>query len=235
MSLNVAPVAAPAGASTSGYQVATSPYNWTHYVDLSLPNKVLLVCVSVFTAGGSVSSVTLGAQSLALVRADASGIYRIEVWRLVNPAEGAGTVTVTLSGAITSSATAMVYANVDPTTPVEAQNTATGTGSTASGSVTTVTRRALAVAALTAQSASGVTSSGGQTARATTAGALGTDAVDDKGPVDPAGSTTLSWTGLGVGDTWVIALVSLAPAPTPSISADWYKTRPRSFSPGLAR
>jgi hypothetical protein len=230
MSLNVTPKFD--AASSSGYEASLSTYNWNHTVGLSLPNRCLILSVSILVAG-SVSDANFGGQAFSLVRADASGVYRTEIWRLVNPAVGTAAITVNLSGSLTSIANASSYYNVDPTSPIHVQNTGAGTGNPASASVTTTQRLATVVGALTTQTGSGVTSGGSQNSRAINAGALGTGALDDSIGVDPAGATTLTWNGIIVANTWVISLIALNPAPTPSLRSAF--TRPRAFAPGHAR
>ncbi len=220
-------------ASTSGYEAALSTFNWSHTVGRSLPNRCLMLSVHVLVAG-TVSNADFSGQAFTFVRGDANGVYRVEWWRLVNPAEGAGTITVNLSGSLTSVANASSYYNVDPTTPVEASATASGTGTPGTGSVTPLSRLAVVLAALTTPTSTTVTSNGAQTNRGSSSGALGTGKLDEKGPVDPVASTTLSWTWTGALDTWVETLVALKPAPTPTFGRN-SKTRPRAFGPGIAR
>lgn len=221
-------------ASVSVYEAALSTYSFTHTIGRGLANRVLLVAIHVFAAG-SVSGITYNGVALTLVRSDASGIYKTEWWRLSSPTEGANTVAVTLSASLTSIAAAISVFDADVDAPINAQHAATGTGSSASDSIIPTKRLCLVVGALTTAAASGATSDAAQTSRTVNSGALGTGAVDSKGPIDPAASTSLTWTGLGAADTFVVSLLAINPSPTPSVNADGYRVRPRPFGPGIAR
>lgn len=197
-------------ATTSGYEAALSTYSWSHRVGTGITNRALIVGVSIF-ATGSVTGVTYNGVAMTFVRSDTNGIYRSEIWQLVAPATGSNTVAVTLNASLTSIANAQSYANVDQTTPIDANNGANGTNTPAAGSVTPVTAKTRVVANLAAASASGVTSATGQAPRTNNSGAIGTGASDDKGIIDVAASTTLTWNGLGVTDSWGVSLVALRP------------------------
>ena len=196
-------------ASSSAYQASVASYSWNHIVGTQ-PNRVLEVSVSLFLAG-SVSSITYGGVALTK-NASATiinGAYRSEVWQLIAPASGTGSIVVTLNAAITSIGSAESYYNVDQTSPTEATATASGTGTPAAVSVTTVAANSLVLANLAASSASGITSAGGQINRSSNSGALGSDRDDEKGPVVTPASTTVTWNGLGTLDTWAASAISL--------------------------
>src|SRR2546430_4600330 len=101
-------------ASTSNYEASLSTYNWTHVVGTN-SNRLLIVGVSTFAAG-TVTSITWNpgaSQNLAKLRADVNGVYNSEVWYIVAPNSGSGTVTVNLSASVTSIAGAASWWNVD--------------------------------------------------------------------------------------------------------------------------
>jgi hypothetical protein len=203
-------------AASSAYQPALSTYSFSHTTTTN-PNRILVVTVSVFAAG-TVTGITYNGVALThQAAADvANGVYRSEVWYLVAPATGANTVAVTLSGVSTSIANSLSYWNVDQGAPIEATATNTGTGDTMSVAVTTLTRNATVVANLTTPTVTAITDAAGQQARDTNNGVLGASKADDKGPVVTPASTTLSWTGAGVTDTWSASAIALA---TPNLMA----------------
>lgn len=194
-------------ASSSGYEPALNTYSWSHTVG-SNSNRILVVGVGIFGVG-QVSSVKYNGVDLTFLRSDVTGIYRSELWYIVGPPVGTFTVQVTLNTSLTSIANAQSYYNVDQVNPIDAQNGAVGTNTPASASVTPVADKDMVVGNLVAQTASGVTSAGGQNSRTTNNGALGTDDSDDKGIVTPAAPTTLTWNGLGALDAWAVSLVAL--------------------------
>jgi len=194
-------------ASNSTYQAALSTYNWTHVVGTN-NNRFIIVGVSVFAAG-SVSSITVGALSLTFLRSDTNGVYRSELWYGVAPATGSNTVTVNLSGSLTSIAGATSYWNVDQSAPIDANNGANGTNTPASGSVTTVTANDRVFGNLAAQTTSGISDQIGQANRYVNQGALGTGAGAEKGTIVTAGSTTLQWNGLGALDSWAVSFAGI--------------------------
>ena len=116
--------------------------SWSHTAGTG-NNRLLLVAVGVHVATGApttVSSITYGGVSLTQVT---TGLYstidpqvRTYVFRLVNPASGANTVQITFAAATLAVAGAVTYAGVDQTTPIQASNTATGSGDAPSVSVT---------------------------------------------------------------------------------------------------
>jgi len=197
-------------ASASGYEASLSTYNWSH-TTTTRPNRYMVVGVSIF-ATGTVSSVTYGGQALTFLRSDTNGVYRSELWYMKKPLTGTNTVEVTLSASLTSIANAQTYYNAAQTGNPDANNGANGTNTPASASITTVADLDTVVGNLAAATASGVISAVQQNPRTSNAGALGTGASDDFGDVTPAGSKTLSWTGMGVTDSWAVSLLALKPA-----------------------
>lgn len=200
-------------ASISPYEAALSTYNFTHRVGTGGGNRALIIGVSLFAAG-TVSSVTYNSVSLTFIRSDTNGIYRSELWQLVAPDTGSNTVTVNLSGSLTSIANAQSYVGVDQTTPIDANNGGNGTGNPASANVTTITDKDRVVGNIATQTASGVTSQGGQSPRTTNVGALGTASSDDKGIIDTAAATTLQWNNITALQSWAVSLAALKPAGT---------------------
>jgi len=196
-------------ASNSPYEASLSTYNWTHVVGTN-NNRLLIVSVGIFLTG-TVSSVTLGAQNLTFLRADTNGAYRSELWYLLAPNSGSGTITVTLSTSLTSIAGAASYWNVDQTTPFSANSGTTGSNTPASASATPTSYNDRLFGSLAASSATGVTDHGGQALRYRAAGALGTLSAAEWGTVRTVASTTMQWDGLGSLDTWAVSIAAIQP------------------------
>lgn len=195
--------------SNSTYEAALSTYNWSHTVGTN-SNRLLVVGVSILAAG-SVTAVDLGGVALTKTRFDDTGVYRSEIWYLINPASGAGTITVTLNASLTSIAGAASWWNVDQTTPFSANNGATGTNTPASAAVTpgSVTNRVFGN--LATKTASGITDQIDQAPHYTAAGALGTQIGSEMGTILGLTSTTIQWNGIGAIDGWAVSVVAIQP------------------------
>jgi len=196
--------------SNSGYKASLSTYSWSHILGAWQSNPGLLVNVSIF-ATGTVTSVTWGGVNLEFERADQTGVYRNEWWQLSAPLNGTRTIVVTLNTSLTSIASADSYTGVNQTDMVETATGATGSISTApTASVTTVDDKSWVVSGLTTSDAT-MSVAGGATQRNNQTGALGTGAVSDSGVITPVGSVTMSWSTVGVSDSWVLGLIVLDP------------------------
>lgn len=166
------------GTSSSGYKAATSSYSWlSHSVTTNEPS-IFIVRVAIFVSG-SVSSITLGGVNLSFLRAKANGVYRIETWYLTEPPTGVNTVSVTLSGSLTSSASEVVYYNVNATSPFNDQGDNTGTGNPASDTQTPSSADPMIVGGLVTPTTSGITDQIGQTQRSEVNGTLGSLVISD--------------------------------------------------------
>lgn len=195
--------------STSSYEAALSTYNWSHTVGTNA-NRCLFVSVSVFAAG-SVTAVDWGGVALTKIRHDDTGVYRSEIWRLIAPAPGTATITVTLNASLTFIAGASSWWNVDQTTPISAQNGAIGTNTPASAAVTPGSALNRVFGNLSAQSASGVTDQIRQAPHFSASGALGTQIGAELGTILDTSSTTIQWNGLGAIDAWAVSVVAIQP------------------------
>ena len=197
-------------ASNSGYQAAVSSFSWSHTNAGS--SRVLFVTVSLLGTG-SVSGITYN--SVAMVNLGSAtktnGVLRTEVWYLVNPTNGTQTVAVTLSGVNTGSAHAISYSGAyQAGVPAAVVNTASGTGNPGTVSVTTENDHQWVMGVI-ATTDTAITAS--ETQRANVTGALGSGAQSDtNADVTPAGAQSLSWTNVGVADTWAMSIIAIRPA-----------------------
>lgn len=197
-------------ASNSGYKASVSSYNWTHINGGS--SQTLIVNVSLF-ATGSVSSITYNSVALTKIRTDSVGVYRNEMWYLANPAYGSHSIAVTLNTSLTSIASATSYSNTDiSNTPIEENAGSTGSGvSTPTVTITPDSAYAWIVDGLTSSNTT-ETVGANQTQRDNNTGVLGTGAMSDKGPIVTPTSTSMTWSAVGLTDSWAYGVIALDPA-----------------------
>jgi len=93
---------------------------------------ILIVGVDIFSATTSVvSPITYGAQSLTFIRRDTEtgdGNSSTELWYLVNPTAGAGTITVNLTASRDVVCGAVTFFGADTAAPIRAHNGSNGSG-----------------------------------------------------------------------------------------------------------
>jgi hypothetical protein len=205
-------------ASNSGYQSAASSLSWAHVWNGL--NRMLAVDVEILSVNDTVTAMTYGGATCTLIgtRNVVGGTGRVECWRICQndpsaPAAGSNTISVTLSGSVACAGTAVSYTGANQTTPTEAfagnSGINAGTGTNATVSVTTVTNNDWVHAAVATSQSSGIAAS--QTSRNVVAGTLGTGANADTGPLTPAGSQTMTFTGEGITAAWAIAGYGIVP------------------------
>lgn len=183
-------------------------------------NRLLLVGIAVDQAKTAISTVKYAGQSMTFViAAGAGGNPRSEIYALYNPPAGANNVVVTLTVSDQVVAGALSFSGVDATTSIEASAQLTGNSTTPSVTITPLTNNAWIVDALAADK--GVTASLG-TESPVVAGAnrtsqwnqpLGTSITGYAslyGPLNPAASSTLTWS-LASTKKWSYAAVALRP------------------------
>lgn len=214
-------------ASNSGDQAASSNYTFNRTVTgtntfLSVDVELLTVTGATVTSvtdddgGGNVAMTFIGARSTV------TGAGRIECWGLANPTSGTKAIRVILSASIESAATAASYTGVHQTVPTESfnSNQATNTGSAtdATVSITSIADNCWIHAACVANDTS-ITAN--QTSRNNVSGTLGSGANEDNNAaVTPPGSTTMSYTGMGITATWAIAGYAIRPLAASGLSSN---------------
>jgi hypothetical protein len=208
----------PAGIAfdaSSSTTATTNSFSWTHPV--SGNQCILLVGISIANTGLQVNSVTYNGAPLSRISfASNAGNARVEIWYLVAPTLGSNTVSVTLSGATDAVAGAFSFSGVDQTNPFDgvpgyifdARN------NPASVSITTVTNNAWVIDTLAANFIATV--GGGQAEQWNISNGI-TGAGSTKGPIAPAGTTTMSWT-VGPPRRWALGAVALKPSAGGGIS-----------------
>jgi len=201
-------------------KVAVTSFSWSHTVG-NFNNRILVVGVSV-NNGKTVSSVTYGSQNLT--RFDSiryeSNAQDNELWYVVNPTIGTGTVTVSLSGSAYAVADSASFYNVNQITPFGTDTKASGNGKTATVNVASGSNE-LVVDVLGSDTINGDF----QPASGQTMLWNGFSDVPQSGASTKASSgtsTTMTWTDSKT-DNWseigVALLPVSAPAPTPTPTA----------------
>lgn len=195
--------------SSSPYEAALSTYNWQHTVGVGT-NSILVIGVAIF-ASGQVSSITAGTKNAVFVRADSNGVYRSEIWIVINPDVGAQTITVNLSASVTSIAGAVSYFGVDQVANFDGTTGTNGIGGSNTVNITTVNEMDTIID-VTSTLTNPIAVGAGQLQRVNTAGALGSLGIGDRQFVSPAATKIANWTGTGVTDPWAITAIGLIPS-----------------------
>ncbi len=204
-------------ASSSSYASTrtSTTLSWTHTVGTDY-NRLLVVGVSVFNAGtnyvtgvtyGGVSMTRIGTQSII----SGGNIYLTEMWSLLSPSSGSGTVTVNVANPASITAGAVSFAGVNLSNPLGSFVSATGNSRTASVNATTVAGDVV-LDTLTTEARDTFTLGAGQTLR-WNASLGGRDAARGQGSTEAAagGTTTMSWT-INKNKIWVLGAVPVRPA-----------------------
>lgn len=178
-------------------------------------NRALIVGIAGWqkSAGtGSVSGVTYGGVAMTEVGSIRTGSVLTYLFKLANPASGANNIVVTLSGThfYTVKVQAVSYTDADQTDPVEAYNTASGYGKTASVAVTTVSADAIVHDMMHHYGTNASTVGADQTQRQQANGNSTTGATSTE-PKASAGSVTMSWTWLTNNRDWSTIAAAIKP------------------------
>lgn len=197
--------------SNSGYQAASSGYNWNHTCAGS--NRYLSVGIGMLSLAQTVTAMTYNSVAMTFLGSQNSvtGAARIELWGLIAPATGTNSIAVTLSGSIASAGVASSYTNVHQTSPTEGFNSAQATNvgaADATVNVTTVADNDWCVD-IVATDDTAITVGAGQTSAGNVTGLGGSAAMSYEGPKTPAGSVTMSWTNVAALATWSIGSIAL--------------------------
>lgn len=214
--------------SDSGYNAATAAPSWTHVN----AGNFLRVRVSLLSVPGTtVTGVTYGGVAMDFIGAQSTvtGAGRVESWGMVAPPLGSNTVAVTLSAVCVSTSGAVSYYGVNQDIPTQSYNSAQATNVGAADATVNITpiTNGCWVCADVATDDGSIT--GNQTERNNVSGAGGSGADEDTGPVSPAASTTVSFTGVGAGATWAIGGFAIRPLTAGTNSLIF----PRPINPAL--
>lgn len=209
--------------STSTYAGGTSSvFSWSH--TCSGTNRLLVVSVSV-TDGFGITSVTYNGVSMTRVGSDVQNTQPgddpwASQWYLVAPATGTNTVEVTVAATpARTNAGAVSLNGVNQTTPLNAENGATGSSTSASVSVTTTVDNCWLVDCVSVKGATTPSPSGGQTSIHTANDADNSFGASYKGPETPTGSKSMTWTISS--SPWAHKVGAYTPVSTESTGLAW--------------
>jgi hypothetical protein len=206
-------------ATTTRKAVGTNTISFSHTTGTGA-NRLMLVGISkeddLGAATFEVSGITYGGQALTRRVQNTSSEAEGEIWSLVNPPSGTATLLVSFTGAeaIDSAVVGVTtFTGVNQTTPFSATNSATGTTSPATLTISSPSGEWV-FGTLALDDSRDATSSAGQTQLWSDFPEIAsTDGIRGAGCVKTgAGSTTVSWTIAA--DNWVLCAVSLKPAGT---------------------
>ena len=178
--------------------------------------RVLYVAAAMQNINTDVSALTYGGVSLTIVERREGGIGTfdgaVEIWRLIAPATGANTVSVTFDAVDGIKAMAISWTGADQTTPNGSFTSNVGNSTTPSVDISSATDEIVFdYTTLTEESGTGPTFTvgAGQTERVNHS----ENAYARSGGSTEAGATTvtMSWTS-STSDNWVAAGLSVKPA-----------------------
>ena len=188
--------------------------SWSQSIDNG-PNRLLLVGVAFGGTGRTITSMTFGGVNLSFV--GSSGVNRgLEIWKLVNPTVTTATLVANWSGLQDAVFWSGSFTNVDQTTPLGTFQSASGSSTAPSVTVSSATGKLLVDVLAAAGDAGTLTQGGGQTLICS--GNTGTGSANARGGGSSkagASSVTMAWT-LGVSQVWNIGAIAINPAPPQS-------------------
>lgn len=204
-----------------------SSRSWTHTTGTGA-NRLLLVCLAASDtaseANAGASSVTYNGTALTFVRKDAQlagglDYLRTELWRLVGPPSGAGTVVATWAGSPSRMAVgrSISLTGASSTAPINANNGGTGSSTTLSAAVTSSLNDTLMVDCGMGWLSTGLTAGSNQTLQSHQVvthigGGAGNSIGVSTAPKAVAGAETMDWTQAD--DAWVLSALAVAPEVT---------------------
>jgi len=185
------------------------PFAWSHTCAGS--DRVLLVGISYYDSADTVSALTYNSVAMTVVPSStvSNGQYTSTLYRLIAPATGSNTVSVTFTGGVFDfKAGSVSFTGADQTTPLGTANTATGSSTTPSVTVTSATGE-IVLDNLTIVHSGTLSVDGSQTQRWNGTGAAGfiKGAASTE---DGSTSTTMSWSN-STSQAWAISGVSVKP------------------------
>jgi len=166
----------------------------------------------------NVTALTYNTVSLTEIRRDLNSPDNVasEIWYDAGPSTGSNTVSYTLNGTVSNvTAGAITLTGVDQSSPLDADNGATGSDANATVSVTTIADNAWVLNAVILQGGNGSDcgfSTGTQDWDVAVGAGRGCWAGGHQGPKTPAGATTVTWTQSHISDDFAISAASFKPA-----------------------
>ena len=181
------------------------PFTWSHTCSGS--NRILMVGVSYYDSGDTISALTYNSVSMTVVPSStvSNGQYTSTLYYLVAPATGSNTVSVTFTGGVFDfKAGSISYTGGDQSAPLGTAATATGSSTTPSVTVTSAAGE-IVMDNLTIAHSGTLTVDGSQTQRWNGTGGTGfikggasTEDGAASVSMDWANSTSQDWAFVGV-------------------------------------
>ena len=192
--------------------------NWSHTVGTG-SNRLLVVGVSV-EDGKRVTAVSYRGSALTFLgsRYNSNAEIRVELWYLIAPPSGTGTVSVSLSGSANMVGGAVSFFGADQVAPFGSFVSASSTTSTTTAAVTTPSNSTDLVISVLAidGNASSRTPAAGQTSRWNRVSS-GEDIAGGASTAAGGPTVTMSWTASSL-QPWAIAAVAIKRAPSVSLT-----------------
>ena len=185
------------------------PFTWSHTCAGS--DRVLLVGISYYDSGDTVSAITYNSVAMTVVPSStvSNGQYTVSFYRLIAPATGSNTVSITFTGNVFDfKAGSVSFTGADQTTPLGTAVTATGSSTTPSVTVTSATGEIVLDTLVIVHSGT-LTVDGSQAQRWNGTGGFGF--IKGGGSTEAgASSTTMSWSN-STSQNWAIVGVPVKP------------------------
>jgi hypothetical protein len=200
--------------STTNVPPGASSTNFSHTVNGS--QMILLVGINV--AATTVSTVAYNGVQMTVIASQTYTSGQTSLWYLVNPAGGIHDVVVTLvSSAGGIQAGAISLRRVDQTNPIEVSTKTTGSSTTPTASLTTVSDKAWVIDTVGHTIGPTTFTEGADQVERWDRSAINSGgAGSSEGPVSPAGSVTMSWT-IGTTGPWGLCAAAVKPAAVTTI------------------
>lgn len=203
--------------NTGAGALAVSSLAWSHTVNSSLANSILMIGVAWDDGGNgnSISSITYGAQNATFVSSKITTVNNVtvEIWRLIAPIAGTANITINWTGNINAAGGGAVFTGVDQLSPLNAAATNAGSTTPITVSKTGVSTNNIMFNTAIAYAVTGLTltnGAGGQTqawnSKTTNAGSQVYSVAAYK--TSAVGSVTTTWTE-SVNKEWASIIVEL--------------------------
>jgi hypothetical protein len=200
-------------AVASGQANGTGPFTFSHTT--SGANRLLVVGILIHAGGGlTVTAVTYNGVAMTVIpSSEVIGTYAVSMYSLIAPASGTNTVSISVSSNAEIGFGSVSFTGADQTTPFGTANTATGTSTTPSVTVSSATDEIVMDTGILFHS--GTLSVGAnQTSRWSSISTGGW--VKHFGSTEPGDtSVTMSWSNT-TSQGWAIAAVPVKPVSTVS-------------------
>lgn len=210
-------------ASNSAAANTTNAITWNHTTGAG-SNRLLTVCAqardTVTLGDTAVTGITYGGLALTKIRHDVNSTggvnVRTELWNLIAPPSGTAAVAIAWTGALNNYGvgSAVTYTGVTQTSFNDANTGATGSSTTPTADITTVTDGSVIVDCML-DTSNGQVVGAGQTQRANRDTTANTDGTGVSETIkSTAGVETMSWTATTGG--WALSTSSFKPGVTVS-------------------